>query len=478
VGTARAISHFLAALVNNASDFKRRWNQDMPPPTAANGLQGRWQGEWISAVNGHRGALRCLLTRGEAGDYKAAFHAVYAKVLRVCYSVPLHGQWSDGKLKLEGDADLGPLAGGIYHYQGEAGESEFDCAYRCKYDHGTFRMKPVQGGDLKSAPLRRDVVTRGRVILVLLCCAFVAVAVMSQGTPEAYFQGRSASSWLREFFGTHEGPTQALEAFGKMGTNAEPVLVAAIRGKENVFVRAYRGLCTALPTAIRRHLHKPDDPALLRMAAVIVLQHSTSNQIISDLYPLFKEPDSALRLAVLEATDNHTPDAAQLSLMVLAGNDPDAYLRSEFWRRLGKMGPSAASAAPAIENFCADQNINVRQDAAWTLWKITGHTNTAVPALEGALDQNEDAGRRHSAAYHLLIMGDSSPLFVNTLINSLTNSQAGDRASVCTFLGEISPPPASAIPALQKALKDSDAEVRRCAGAALSRIDPQHPGKT
>jgi hypothetical protein len=52
----------------------------------------------------------------------------------------LHGQWSEGKLKLEGDADLGPLAGGIYHYQGQADETEFVCVYRCKYDHGTFRM--------------------------------------------------------------------------------------------------------------------------------------------------------------------------------------------------------------------------------------------------------------------------------------------------------------------------------------------------
>jgi hypothetical protein len=143
MGMVRKISHFLAALVSNAADFKRRWSQNAPPPTASNGLQGRWQGEWISEANGHRGALRCLLVRGEAGDYKATFHAVYARILRVCYTVPLHGQWSEGKLELEGDADLGPLAGGIYHYEGEAGETEFVCIYRCKYDHGTFRMKPA-----------------------------------------------------------------------------------------------------------------------------------------------------------------------------------------------------------------------------------------------------------------------------------------------------------------------------------------------
>lgn len=140
---ARKISHTLAALVNNASDFKRHWNQETPAPSAANGLQGRWEGEWISEANGHRGALRCLLRRGQAGDYQAAFHAIYATILRVAYTVPLHGQWSEGKLKLEGEADIGFLAGGIYRYQGEAGEKEFVCTYRCKYDHGIFRMKPA-----------------------------------------------------------------------------------------------------------------------------------------------------------------------------------------------------------------------------------------------------------------------------------------------------------------------------------------------
>jgi len=470
---ARTISHFLAALVNNAADFKRRWNQDAPVPSAANGLQGRWQGEWISEVNGHRGALRCLLARGEAGDYKAAFHAVYARFLRVCYTVPLHGQWSEGKLKLEGDADLGPLAGGIYNYKGEAGETEFVCVYRCKYDHGTFRMKPAPQNEMKLAP-RRRFLTMGRLTAAVLVFGAIAFIVARQRTPEAYFQGRSSSSWLREFFGPNGGSSQALEAFNKMGTNAEPVLVAALRARENPFVRVYRGLCVRMPAAIQQHLPKPEDPALLRMAAVIVLQHSTSTEIISHLYPMLQEPDSGLRLAVLQAVDNRTPDATQIPLLVLAGNDPDPYLRAEVWRRLGKMGKSAASAAPAVSQLCADSNMDVRQDAAWTLWKITGQTNTAVPALESALSQNQDAARRNLAAYHLLVMGDSDPIFVAALINSLTNSHAGDRATVCSFLGQIGPPAAAAIPALRKALQDPAAAVRRNAEVALSAINPKH----
>jgi hypothetical protein len=63
--------------------------------------------------------------------------------LRVCYSVPLRGQANGETLKLEGDADLGRLAGGNYHYNGEATARAFRCTYQCKYDRGTFEMLPA-----------------------------------------------------------------------------------------------------------------------------------------------------------------------------------------------------------------------------------------------------------------------------------------------------------------------------------------------
>jgi HEAT repeat protein len=467
----RKISHFLAALVNNASDFKRRWNQPAPLPSTANGLQGRWQGEWMSEANGHDGALRGVLTRGDSGDYKASFHAVYGGFLRVCYSVPLSGTWSDGKLKLEGEADLGPLAGGIYSYRGQADEKEFLCTYKCKYDHGTFRMKPAPSGETQSKPRRRFFFWGP--LAIVLFCVLGASDIVIQRPREAYYRGRSASSWLDEFLPHFNNPQapDASEAFNEMGTNAEPVLVAALRGKGNPFIRIYRSFWARLPESIQQHLPKTDDPELLRMAAVIVLQHSTSGPMVSDLYPMLKEPDSAFRLAILQATENQIPNADQIHWLTLAGNDPDPYLRSELWRRLNKLGAAAAPAAPYVLKFCSDTNIDVRADAAWTLWKLTGQTNTSVPVLESVLSQHPEAGQRHTAAYHLILMGDSTPVFVNTLILSLTNSQAGDRATVCSFLGEIGAHAAAAIPALRKALDDPNAEVRRRAEVALSAIE-------
>jgi hypothetical protein len=316
----------------------------------------------------------------------------------------------------------------------------------------------------------------GRLIVALLLFGVSVFFLVSRKVPEAYYQGLSASDWLGAFLSPHyDKPNLALEAFDNMGTNADPVLVAAISGKDNPLVRLYRRSWDKIPAAIQRRWPYPNEPELLRMAAVVVFQHSASNRIVPDLYLMLKKPDSGLRLAVLQATTNRIPDANQVPLLLLAGNDPDLSVRAEVWHRLSQIGASATNAAPAVLNLCADRNIDVRQEAAWAFWKITHQTNTVVPVLESVLSQYQEAGHRHLAAYHLLVMGDSAPFFVTTLANSLTNSQAGDRATVCSFLGQMGPRAAAAIPVLRNALHDPEPEVRRRAEAALSRIDPNHP---
>jgi HEAT repeat protein len=322
---------------------------------------------------------------------------------------------------------------------------------------------------------RRRFIKIGRLTVAVLLCGLIAFFVARRRAPQASYRGLSASDWLGDFLSPHyDKPNLALEAFDKMGTNADPVLVAAIRGKDNPLVRLYRRCWDKMPAAIQRRWPYPNEPELLRMAAVVVFQHSPSNRIIPNLYPMLKKPDSALRLAVLLATTNRIPDASQIPLLLLAGNDPDLSVRAEVWHRLSQMGAAATNAVLAVLELCADHNIDVRQEAAWALWKITHQTNNAVPVLESVLSQYEEAGRRHLAAYHLLVMGDSAPFFVTTLANSLTNSQAGDRATVCSFLGQLGPPAAAAAPALRKALQDPEAEVRRRAEVALTKIDPTH----
>src|SRR5262245_24331087 len=119
--------------------FGREWKAAAATP-AANGSTGRWQGTWLSHSNEHTGKLRCLISPQSNDVYQARFHATYGKALSYSYTAPLQAQNADGVFQFRGDANLGWLAGGRYHYEGQASQTNFFCIYRCKRDHGVFEM--------------------------------------------------------------------------------------------------------------------------------------------------------------------------------------------------------------------------------------------------------------------------------------------------------------------------------------------------
>jgi hypothetical protein len=121
------------------TSFDHDWHK-ATSSSSPDDLQGRWQGTWLSDVNGHNGELRCLITKTSDGFYRARFHARYQRVLSFGYTVPLKAEPVTNGFKFSGDADLGWLKGGIYHYEGNATATNFFSTYGCKYDHGTFQM--------------------------------------------------------------------------------------------------------------------------------------------------------------------------------------------------------------------------------------------------------------------------------------------------------------------------------------------------
>jgi hypothetical protein len=122
------------------STFHRDFEAAAALPTTAAGIQGPWEGRWLSDVNAHTGQLRCLLTELDAGRYHARFWATYWKIFRATYDVQLNVRNENGKYLLEGESNLGKLAGGIYRYKGYATPTNFFSTYESKYDHGTFQM--------------------------------------------------------------------------------------------------------------------------------------------------------------------------------------------------------------------------------------------------------------------------------------------------------------------------------------------------
>ncbi len=131
----RSLSHTLAALTTNGGAFRAAWEK----AAAAE----RWQGEWRSEVNGHHGALRCVLRQKSEALFEAWFHARYARWLRVCYQTTLQAAPAPEGWTLQGETHLGALAGGVYTYRGSLAGRQLHCVYECRYDRGTFNLAHV-----------------------------------------------------------------------------------------------------------------------------------------------------------------------------------------------------------------------------------------------------------------------------------------------------------------------------------------------
>jgi hypothetical protein len=127
-------------LLTGCSTFNYEWRREAKKPTPTNDITGRWEGSWLSDKNGHEGRLRCIITPETNGVFQAKFYATYQKWLHFGYTVPMTVRASTNRVAFDGSVDLGKLAGGVYRYTGYTTPTNFFSTYKCKYDHGTFRM--------------------------------------------------------------------------------------------------------------------------------------------------------------------------------------------------------------------------------------------------------------------------------------------------------------------------------------------------
>ncbi len=75
---------------------------------------------------------------------QARYHATYGPFFTFEYTVPMTVSRAGEAFRFSAGADLGWLAGGWYDYEGRVVGDEFTSTYRCKRDHGTFRMSRVE----------------------------------------------------------------------------------------------------------------------------------------------------------------------------------------------------------------------------------------------------------------------------------------------------------------------------------------------
>ena len=136
----------LALLGLGCSTFDRDWNAT----NAATGIEGRWVGRWHSDHNQHNDVLRCLIIRKEGNIYSTRFHAKYKfgfLPISFGYELDMTVTEASGQYQFQGQADLGKLAGGLYHYTGSGTTNQLQFNYRSPKDYGTFNLKRQKEGE-------------------------------------------------------------------------------------------------------------------------------------------------------------------------------------------------------------------------------------------------------------------------------------------------------------------------------------------
>jgi hypothetical protein len=136
-----AVGLGLIAALAGCSSFDNDWQAAQG---FAAGIEGRWEGTWSSDANGHEGGLRCLVTRRSDEGFDARYHATYSGFCGTVsfeYTVPIKVRSGPDGWHLQGQADLGWLAGGVYEYDGLATPERFFCNYEASEDHGIFTLR-------------------------------------------------------------------------------------------------------------------------------------------------------------------------------------------------------------------------------------------------------------------------------------------------------------------------------------------------
>ncbi len=126
--------------LGGCSDFDKAWDQAAALSNPVGDFQGRWEGTWRSEVNGHNGPLRAIVTKKDNGGYQARFHAGYGGFLTFEHQITLDARLEGNFHAFQGSADLGWLAGGVFHHTGKANDKLYFSNYKSEEDQGIFEL--------------------------------------------------------------------------------------------------------------------------------------------------------------------------------------------------------------------------------------------------------------------------------------------------------------------------------------------------
>ena len=130
----------LTLLTASCASKPQGWQQALHAP-AGDMAAGAWTGTWKSDVNGHTGALACVITRTAPDRCTFHYRAGWAHVFSAGFQVECRVT-PDGRVT--GSKDLGTLYGGIFTHDGAFTGDRFQAQYKSRIDTGRMTMSRMR----------------------------------------------------------------------------------------------------------------------------------------------------------------------------------------------------------------------------------------------------------------------------------------------------------------------------------------------
>ena len=146
-----ALAALLLTLLSSCGlSFRSAWKS---APTG-NGVDGKWEGTWLSTASGHTGKLRAVVSSDPntykmlapgSTPYEFFYHCTWRGILSAAFKTTQQvARQKNGSYTFKGDHKMPNWVGGTYHYEGTIKGDDFNACYESGMDRGTFTMKRVR----------------------------------------------------------------------------------------------------------------------------------------------------------------------------------------------------------------------------------------------------------------------------------------------------------------------------------------------
>lgn len=272
---------------------------------------------------------------------------------------------------------------------------------------------------------------------------------------EEFFAGRPTTDWRRALCGDPRLRADAIASLESGGQEAAAVLAAILRDRRRSTAQArwcsaellgkVGAESSAVEAALVAALEDPDP--YVRGVAVVAIPAAgvPAEAAVPALTEFLRGARDPVALRALSEYRAAAQPALPLLLDILGDQSLDTEIRWNAARTIGKIGPAAVSAVPALVACLKDEAATVREHSAEALGDLGPPAGDGVPGLVAVLD-------------------DPAPRVRRDAVRSL---------------GQIGDPARTAVPQIKLLLKDKEAIVQEAARNALRILAPDElPAKS